>query len=106
MVLMQASIILTTSSGVPIGIIVKVDISWIYYSLLEVIRVHLVRAASLSIDVRIIVAMWLTIMVHANVYTHLVATAVLPCVQVLFILRWSRIRLIVIIVRTWSSTTS
>ena len=105
MVLMQASIVLATSSGVPIGIIVEVDVPWIYYSLLEVIWVHLVRAASLSIDVRIIVAMWLTIMVHANVYTHFVATTVLPCMQVLFILRWFGIWLIVIIVRTWSSTT-
>lgn len=89
MVLVQAIVLChTAASSAVLVAIVKVDVSWVYYALLEVVGVYLVGAASLAIQVRAVIAMRLARVIHVNVDAHFVAAAVLRRMTLLRRLRW------------------
>lgn len=92
MILVQATVVLGRASTCRVLIpIVKGYVSWVYHPLLEIVRAYLVRATSLPVQVRAVVAVRLTLMVHVYVDAHFVASAVLRRVALLRRLRRLRV---------------
>lgn len=76
----------------------KVNVSWVYYALLEVGGAHLVRASGGAVHAGTVGAVILTRVVHVYVDADLVTASVLRLMTLLSRLRWLGIRLVIVVV--------
>ena len=84
MVLVQSIVLRHAAASSVLVAVVKVDVPWIYIdALLKIIRAYLVGAARLAVDIRAVVAMLLSGVIHVDVDAHFGAAAVLGRVALL-----------------------
>ena len=106
-VLVESTVVLrhAASAGVLVPV-VEVDVPWVDYSLLEVVRANLVRAAYLAVHARAVAAVRLAHVIHIYVYAHFCAATVRCRVGLLCGLGRLGVGLVVIIVSAWAATAS